>query len=65
MDEEIEYTDIEFIPTCRICDQEGTFELSKNKFRVDETDVLLMTAFNCFSNIENVGFVPIMHIPIK
>lgn len=56
MDENIEYISESELSThlCRVCEQEANFELSKNKFNFNDVDVLLITAFNCFSTIENV-----------
>lgn len=62
MSDEVEYIcELESISICRVCDDEATFELSQNKFVVNETDVLLITAFNRFSNNENVSHLYNMH----
>lgn len=42
---------------CRICEEEGTFELNTNKFQINDSEILLVTAFNCFSSIDNVSWL--------
>lgn len=66
MSEEAEYIrDVDYSPTCRICEQDAAFELSKNKFSVNDCDVLLITAFNSFSNIVNVSVFHGKHVAFE
>lgn len=46
---------VERLPICRVCNEEGLFSLSEMKFRCNEDDVLLIDAFNSFSSLENVS----------
>lgn len=40
---------------CRVCQQEGCFEMSENEFHYEDTKVTLLTAFNAFSCLDNVS----------
>ena len=40
---------------CRVCLQDGEYELTENTFRLNDTDVLLVTAFRCFSEVIDVS----------
>lgn len=58
MAENIEYIIAEDSVTannCRVCDDKAIFDLTKNTFAVNDTDVLLLTAFNTFSGHDNVS----------
>lgn len=41
---------------CRVCDEAGHYDLCEMKFRCDDSDVLLIDAFNSFSALNNVCF---------
>lgn len=40
---------------CRLCEQQGEFELSENEFEYENNEVTLLTAFNTFSSLDNVS----------
>lgn len=40
---------------CRVCNENGTHDLSESKFRCNDSDVLLIDAFNSFSTLNNVS----------
>lgn len=40
---------------CRVCQQEGCFEMSENEFHYETTKVTLLIAFNTFSSLDNVS----------
>lgn len=42
---------------CRVCDDNGLYELCEMKFRCNDDDVLLIDAFNSFSTLNNVSNV--------
>lgn len=42
---------------CRVCSENGFYELSEMKFRCSDSDVLLIDAFNSFSSLNNVSIV--------
>lgn len=41
--------------SCRVCGDDGVFDLWEMKFRYDDEDVMLIEAFNSFSTIDNVN----------
>lgn len=43
------------IPVCRVCNENGFYELSEMKFRCNDCDILLIDAFNSFSTLNNVS----------
>lgn len=40
---------------CRVCGEAGHYDLLEMKFRCNETDVMLIDAFNSFSSLSNVS----------
>lgn len=40
---------------CRICDEAGHYDLGEMKFRCNDSDVMLIDAFNSFSDLNNVS----------
>lgn len=40
---------------CRVCSDTGHYDLSEMKFCCNDTDVLLIEAFNAFSELKNVS----------
>lgn len=40
---------------CRVCGETGHYDLFEMKFRFNDTDVMLIEAFNCFSSLNNVN----------
>lgn len=40
---------------CRVCGEIGHYDLSEMKFRCNDTDVLLIEAYNAFSELNNVS----------
>lgn len=40
---------------CRVCSDAGHYDLSEMKFCCNDTDVLLIEAFNAFSELKNVS----------
>lgn len=46
---------------CHVCmDENGKYELSRSEFNLDGADILLLTAYNQFSSLENVSKVELM-----
>lgn len=39
---------------CRVCGETGHYDLWEMKFRCNNTDVMLIDAFNNFSSLKNV-----------
>lgn len=49
---------------CRVCDEVGHYDLCEMKFRCNDTDVLLIDAFNSFSSLNNVSS-PLFHLIVS
>lgn len=39
---------------CRVCGEDGQYDLFEMKFRYNDNDVMLIDAFNSFSMLNNV-----------
>lgn len=39
---------------CRVCGDDGKHDLWETKFQYNDTDVMFIDAFNCFSELNNV-----------
>lgn len=42
---------------CRVCNETGHYDLCEMKFRCNDTDVLLIDAYNTFSTLNNVRYL--------
>lgn len=42
---------------CRICNENGFYDLCEMKFCCNDSDVLLIDAFNSFSTLNNVSII--------
>lgn len=40
---------------CRVCNENGFYDLSEMKFCCNDNDILLIDAFNSFSTLNNVS----------
>lgn len=40
---------------CRVCDENGFYDLCETKFHCNDSEVLLIDAFNSFSTLSNVS----------